>query len=256
MHWRAGFAGAVLAAGACLIIGPPAVASDGPQEVGYRDLHDPDAEVFMLVRATRDEVAAVRHQIEGSKLVKRFAFLDKADAYQVFSHIFRKDPDLVANVSPESLPMSFEIDLREFHDRPRFQRQFEFFAGVDQVRLPRTAAQRAAAKALEAAKNARCGIDEPIEVFLEVRATPADEKVVAAALRETPQVKAIRKINRNEAKRVFNCLFSDDPNLTKNVDAESLPVSFRVEVRNGTNLHKLARMLGSITSVDSVEIHD
>jgi len=239
-----------------LTVASPAVADRGPTEVDSHELRRADAEVFMLVKATPDEVAAVRHQIEGSRLVKRFAFLDKTDAYEVFSHIFREDPDLVAKVSPESLPMSFRVDLRQFHDRPRFRRQFAFLPGVDEVALPRTAAQRAAAKAREAAKNARCGVDEPIEVFLPVHATPADEDAVEAALRATPQVKTVHKIDRKEAKKVFDCLFSNEPNLTKKTDAESLPVSFRVEVRHGTDLGRLVRSLESLPGVDAVERHD
>jgi cell division protein FtsX len=93
-------------------------------------------------------------------------------------------------------------------------------------------------------------------VFLPVRATTADENAVEAALRATPDVVSVRKIARAEAKKVFECLFAHEPDLTRSVDAASLPVSFRVEVREGTNLDRLVRALESVPGVDEVVTYD
>src|SRR5262249_6238435 len=185
--------------GFVVAVASPAMASNGPSKVDYRDLRNADAEVFMMVRATPDQVAGVRREIEASELVKRFAFLDRADAYREFSRIFRDDPDLVANVGADSLPMSFRVDLRHSRDRSPFKTRFENLAGVETVKLHQATHERAAAETRGTAAKARCGDDAPVEVFLKVGATAADEDAVEAALRAMPQVTAVSKISRDEA---------------------------------------------------------
>jgi cell division transport system permease protein len=93
-------------------------------------------EAFMVVKATNEQIADVRKQIEDDPQVKSYHFLDKQEAYEVFKKIFRKDPDLVKNVDPESLPTSFRIVPREAEFTNPIKRRLEPLAGVDTVETP------------------------------------------------------------------------------------------------------------------------
>jgi cell division protein FtsX len=246
----AAFVTAVLVAAAVLTTALPAGAAERPREVPYGQLHGPDDEIFMQVKATPEEISGVRRAIEHSSLVARFAFLDQQSAFEEFRRIFRKEPDLVAHVDATSLPTSFRIELRNHDDRMRFRTRFDRLDGVDVVEAPLTKAERTASERRKAALAERCGQTAPVEVFLTVKATAADEAAVEAALQAMPDVVGVHEVTRSEAKTVFDCLFADDPHLTKSVDPDSLPVSFRLAVRPGADVRALASSAELLHGVD------
>jgi cell division transport system permease protein len=63
--------------------------------------------------ATEAQVASVRTELESSKDVRSFRFLSKADAFEEAKRIFAGDPELLANIDPEGLPVSFRVAPRE-----------------------------------------------------------------------------------------------------------------------------------------------
>jgi cell division transport system permease protein len=93
-------------------------------------------EAFMVVKATDQQIGDVRKQIEDDPQIKSYHFLDKQEAYEVFKKIFRKDPDLVKNVDPESLPTSFRIVPRQAEFTNPIKKRLEPSAGVDTVETP------------------------------------------------------------------------------------------------------------------------
>jgi len=93
-------------------------------------------EAFMVVKATDEQIADVRKQIEDDPQIKSYHFLDKQEAYEVFKKIFHKDPDLVKNVDPESLPTSFRIVPREAEFTNPIKNRLKPLAGVDTVETP------------------------------------------------------------------------------------------------------------------------
>jgi cell division transport system permease protein len=93
-------------------------------------------EAFMTVKATDQQIGDVRKQIEGDPQVKSYHFLDKQEAYEVFKKIFRKDPDLVKNVDPDSLPTSFRIVPRQAEFTNPIKKRLQPVAGVDTVETP------------------------------------------------------------------------------------------------------------------------
>jgi cell division transport system permease protein len=98
-----------------------------------------EAEIFMNVDATKQQIGDVRTALEGDADVKSFNFLDKEDALTEFKRIFRKDPDLVKNVDADALPTSFRIVPKRAELTPRIQRRYEASVGVDDVATPEEA---------------------------------------------------------------------------------------------------------------------
>jgi cell division transport system permease protein len=96
-------------------------------------------EIFMNVDATETQITDVRTALDDDPDVKSFKYFDKQAAYEEFKRIFRKDPDLVKNITPEALPTSFRIvpDQAELTDA--IQRRFEAQPGVDDVATPEEA---------------------------------------------------------------------------------------------------------------------
>ena len=84
-----------------------------------------EAEIFMNVDATKEQIADVRTALDGDADVKSFKFLDKEAALTEFKRIFRKDPDLVKNVDADALARA---DLDAFD---RFQASGEFLGFDD-----------------------------------------------------------------------------------------------------------------------------
>jgi len=93
-------------------------------------------EAFMTVKATDQQIADVRKQIEGDPQIKSYHFLDKQEAYEVFKKIFHKDPDLVKNVDADSLPTSFRIVPRQAEFTNPIKKRLQPLAGVDTVETP------------------------------------------------------------------------------------------------------------------------
>src|SRR5689334_8027453 len=80
--------------------------ANGPREVDRSALPlGPQLEVFMRVHATSGQVADVRRTIVRDAAVRQFAYLDRQAALEEFKRIFRKEPDLLARATADSLPV-------------------------------------------------------------------------------------------------------------------------------------------------------
>jgi cell division transport system permease protein len=78
-----------------------------------RSTAQPGATDACQTEATEAQIAAVRTELESSKDVRRFRFLSKADAFEEAKRIFAGDPELLANIDPEGLPVSFRVAPKE-----------------------------------------------------------------------------------------------------------------------------------------------
>jgi len=96
-------------------------------------------EVFMNVDATDQQIADVRAALDGDANVKSFKFFDKDAALQEFKRIFRKDPDLVKNITADALPTSFRVVPITAEKTTTVQRAFDAQPGVDDVATPEEA---------------------------------------------------------------------------------------------------------------------
>jgi len=93
----------------------------------------------MNVDATQDQIRTVRGALDNDPDVKSFKFFDKHAALEEFKRIFRKDPDLVKNITADALPTSFRIVPDRAEQTNVIQRRFETEPGVEDVATPEEA---------------------------------------------------------------------------------------------------------------------
>jgi cell division transport system permease protein len=100
-----------------------------------RSTSQPGATEKCQTEATEAQVAAVRAELEKSKDVRSFRFLSKADAFEEAKRIFAGDPELLANIDPEGLPVSFRVAPREAELTEKVAAHFDGRAsdGIDDV---------------------------------------------------------------------------------------------------------------------------
>jgi cell division transport system permease protein len=96
-------------------------------------------EIFMNVDATQDQINTVQTELTNDPDVKSFRFFDKEAALEEFKRIFRKDPDLVKNITADALPTSFRIVPERAERTNAIQRRFETQPGVEDVATPEEA---------------------------------------------------------------------------------------------------------------------
>jgi cell division transport system permease protein len=96
-------------------------------------------EIFMNVEATEQQIGDVRTALDGDNQIKSFKFFDKKAALREFKRIFRKDPDLVKNITADALPTSFRIVPLRAELTDDIQRRYQAQPGVDDVATPEEA---------------------------------------------------------------------------------------------------------------------
>ena len=97
-----------------------------------------DAEVFMRVRATQAQTAAVAEALRSDSDVVRYRFIDHAAAFNDFKRLFADQPKLIQSEAPDGsgLPESFQLVLRVGASTPALTARYEQLGGVDQVITP------------------------------------------------------------------------------------------------------------------------
>jgi cell division transport system permease protein len=93
-------------------------------------------EAFMTVDATKQQINDVDTALKSDADVKSFTYIDKKAALAEFKKIFRKDPDLVRNITADALPPSFRIVPIRAERTNVIKSQFSSKPGIDQVATP------------------------------------------------------------------------------------------------------------------------
>jgi cell division transport system permease protein len=93
-------------------------------------------EIFMVVKATPDQIDGVKAKLKEDRDVKSFKFFDKQAALAEFKRIFRNDPDLVESITADALPTSFRIAPTKAEKTPVIQRRYATEPGVEKVATP------------------------------------------------------------------------------------------------------------------------
>jgi cell division transport system permease protein len=86
----------------------------------------------------RDDINAAQQEhlqelLIGMPEVKNLHYESKQDAYLNFQRIFRDQPDLVENVSPDAIPASFRVDLHQPEQFEVIRARVEAQPGIDQI---------------------------------------------------------------------------------------------------------------------------
>ena len=94
---------------------------------------DVDFEIFMQVKATDGQVLALRTRIQRDPDVIKETFLDHQAAYAEFKRLFHDQPVLIENNTPQGLPESFRIELRDSASASQSAARYGHLPGVKSV---------------------------------------------------------------------------------------------------------------------------
>jgi len=85
--------------------------------------------------ASEGQIAAVRAELEQSPDVRRFRFFSKEDAFNEAKRIFAGDPELLSNIDPDGLPVSFRVAPKKAELTEKVAAHFNsrFNDGIDTV---------------------------------------------------------------------------------------------------------------------------
>ncbi len=123
-----------LAIALMLVVIALAACESGGSDAAPKPRSGPNVEVFMETTATADDVEAVRKQLRRSDDVTSIRFVSREDAYRRFSKWFAKQPELLANTTPEQLPESFKFSVSG--DTRQLAARLKKLQGVDAVMMP------------------------------------------------------------------------------------------------------------------------
>ncbi len=82
---------------------------------------------------TQEQRDALQKDLSATPQVQDVFYESKADAYERFKEQFKDSPDLVDNVSPDALPESFRVKLKDPKQFEIVQTAFQDQPGVDSV---------------------------------------------------------------------------------------------------------------------------
>jgi hypothetical protein len=228
---RVGVAGAVLVVALATAITVGVVASRGRDKVGIATrpdahpklvpLHDV-ASFDALVVTPRDTALLTLEEVEQR--------LDDAEAVERY-----------ARIEPTAAMLSAYGSVKndECGPLPRWAVKLE-----DADRLEELRTQLPAAEVVDRVQGAgrwpriveANGVGAPdAEVFMNVNASSAQIETVRALLERTPGVPTYRYLDKQDAYREFQRIFSGSPDLVSSTDPNVLPVSFRFDLAAGTD---------------------
>lgn len=184
-----------------------------------------DIEVFMDVGATATEIDAVDRLIRSTPTVRRFAFLDHADAYREFKRIFRNKPKLVRSTLPRDLPQSFRLDMRSKRAADSFAEEVRQTPGVDSAEptYPKSGRQMLVAVRMCQQRGAT------FQLFMDVSAGPEQLEAARALVAAEPGLTVVRVLSHDDAYTEFTQAFASEPDIVRGTEPEDLPTSVRFE---------------------------
>jgi cell division transport system permease protein len=90
--------------------------------------------VFLTSDISADERAQLQSDLESMPEVSKVIYESKAQAYERFKRLFSNQPDIVNNTSPDALPESFRVKLRDPHQFGVIRDRLTGRPGVYQIR--------------------------------------------------------------------------------------------------------------------------
>jgi len=91
-----------------------------------------------------------------------------------------------------------------------------------------------------------------LEAFMQVHATEQQIADVSAALDKDPEVKTFTFLDKDAAFQEFKEIFRKEPDLVKNINASSLPTSFRIVPQQAELTQGIQRRYQAMSGVDEV----
>jgi cell division transport system permease protein len=95
--------------------------------------HSVELEVFMRVRATDPEIAAIGSELKADPQVKSVSYIDHQKAYKIYKTIERNNSSAIESIRPSDLPVSFLVVPTDAKFTPDVALRFSGRTGVDKV---------------------------------------------------------------------------------------------------------------------------
>jgi cell division transport system permease protein len=93
-------------------------------------------EIFMNVKAPRDQIDAVRTALDEDPNVRSYKYFDKERAFKEFQTIFRRNPDITRDITAADLPESFRVAPKRAELTETVRAEFSTQPGVKEVTTP------------------------------------------------------------------------------------------------------------------------
>jgi hypothetical protein len=93
-------------------------------------------EIFMDLKASESEIRALAERLKTDPDIVSYRFLNHRDAYNEFKKLFADQPVLIQNQKPDSLPESFQLQVRDGVPLDAVAKRYENLPGVDTVNTP------------------------------------------------------------------------------------------------------------------------
>jgi len=95
--------------------------------------HGVEFEVYMKTDATKEQIDALRNQLNNDRQIKSANYISKEQAYNDFKRIFKDKPDLVSSVDPSALPASFRVAPTQVRQTTTLRDKYNTRPGVDEA---------------------------------------------------------------------------------------------------------------------------
>jgi cell division transport system permease protein len=92
-----------------------------------------EVSVYLKDDITPPQRQSVETELKGSPEVQSFQFLTKEQAFERFKRLFRGNPQLIANATPDDLPATYLVRMKDPERYTVLAQQFKGTAGIDQV---------------------------------------------------------------------------------------------------------------------------
>jgi cell division transport system permease protein len=92
-----------------------------------------DVSIYLKDAITSPQRKSVESQLKASPEVQSFEYLTKEQAFERFKRLFAGNPQLVANATPDDLPATYLVRMKDPERYTVLAQQFSGAAGIEQV---------------------------------------------------------------------------------------------------------------------------
>lgn len=97
--------------------------------------------VFLSADISADQREALKRELSDLPVVRTVIYESKQQAYDHFRDLYRNEPEVVANVTPDALPDSFRVSLKDPTRFAEIKDRFEGRPGINTIRDERDTLQ-------------------------------------------------------------------------------------------------------------------
>jgi cell division transport system permease protein len=92
-----------------------------------------EVSIYLKDNITPPQRQSVETELKASPEVQSYQFLTKEQAFERFKRLFQGNPQLIANATPDDLPATFLVRMKDPERYTVLAQQFSGTAGIDQV---------------------------------------------------------------------------------------------------------------------------